>query len=86
MTKVGWILSGSKNIAGARIQGWNMHEEFLKRGISSEVISFKHFNYDLKFSKKEIDEILKKDYDLIVIQKIQTGDNFEYLVKVVLVV
>lgn len=81
MTKIGWILSGSKNVAGARIQGWNMHKEFLKRGISSEIISFKHFNYDLKFSKREVDEILKKDYDLIVLQKIQTGDKFGYLVE-----
>ena len=79
--KIGWILSGSKNIAGARIQGWNMHEEFLKRGISSEIISFRHFNYDLKFSKKEIDEILEKDYNLIIFQKIQTGEHFDYFVR-----
>ena len=81
MTKIGWILSGSKNVAGARIQGWNMHEEFLKRGISSEIISFNHYNYDLKFSREEIDKILEKKYNLVVLQKIQTGENFNYLIE-----
>ena len=79
--KIGWILSGSKNIAGARIQGWNMHEEFLKKDIPSEIISYNHYNYDLKFTKKEINEILKRNYDLIVLQKIQTGKNFDYFVQ-----
>ena len=50
--RIGWILSGNKNVAGARIQGWNMHEEFLKRKISSKIISFDHYNYDLRFTKK----------------------------------
>ncbi len=79
--KIGWILSGSKNIAGARIQGWNMHEEFLKRGINSEIISSKNYNYDLNLTKKEIDYLLKRNYDLIVLQKIQTGKNFDYFVQ-----
>lgn len=78
--KVGWILSGNKKVAGARIQGWNMHEEFIKKGINSEIISFDHYNYDLRFSKKEIVQILKKDYDVIILQKIQAGNNFDYLV------
>lgn len=78
--KIGWILSGSKNVAGARIQGWNMHEEFLKKRINSEVISFKHYNYDLKFTKGEINNIIKRNYDAIVLQKIQTGKNFDYLI------
>ena len=79
--KIGWILSGSKNVAGARIQGWNMHEQCLRKGIDSEIISFKHYDYDLKFTKKEIKSILKRNYNLIVLQKIQTGKNFDYLVQ-----
>jgi len=80
-TKIGWILSGDENVAGARIQGWNMHKEFLKRNIYSEIISFNHYDYNLRYSKKEIDEILEKNYNIIVLQKIQTGDNFNYFVQ-----
>lgn len=79
--KIGWILSGNKNVAGARIQGWNMHEEMLKMKIKSEIISSDHYNYNLNFSKMEIDKIIKKGYDLIVLQKIQSGENFDYFVK-----
>ena len=79
--KIGWILSGNKNIAGARIQGWNMHEYLLQKGIQSEIISFNHYNYDLKFTKKEINEILIRNFDVILLQKIQTGDNFNYLIE-----
>ncbi len=79
--KIGWILSGNKNIAGARIQGWNMHEYLLQKGIQSEIISFNHYNYDLKFTKNEINEILERNFDVILLQKIQTGENFNYLIK-----
>lgn len=80
--KIGWILSGNKGVAGARIQGWNMHKEFLKRKINSEIIfAPKGFQTELKLSKEEIDNIIKKDYNIIVLQKIQSGKNFNYLVE-----
>ena len=79
--KVGWILSGSRNTAGARIQGWNVHDEFIKNGINSEIISSKHFNYDLQFTKEEINNILNRRYDIIIFQKIQTGENFFYFIQ-----
>jgi len=78
--KIGWILSGSRNTAGARIQGWNMHDYFISQGIHSEIISHNFFNYELNLSKEEIKQIINKGFDLIILQKIASGKNFDYFV------
>lgn len=36
---VGWLLVGDERVASARIHGWNMHHELLRRGLRSEVIN-----------------------------------------------
>ena len=80
--KIGWILWGDKTVASARIQGWNVHDLFVNKGINSKIIfAPKGFQTELKLSKKEIDNILNKNYECIVLQKIQKGKNFFYLVK-----
>ena len=77
--KIGWILSGNKDVAGARIQGWNMHKYFINQDIYSEVLSDpSEMNTDFHFSKKEIKEFITRQYDVILVQKIQSGKNFEF--------
>ena len=79
--KIGWILSGGKGVAGARIQGWNMHEYFISKEIDSEVlIGPAEMNTDFYLTKKEIKEIIKQKFDVILVQKIQTGKNFLYFI------
>ena len=79
--KIGWLLSGSRNTAGARIQGWNMHDYFLGKGINSEIIRSNFHNYKLNLTKEEIRQIISNSFDLIVLQKIASGKNFNYLVE-----
>lgn len=78
--KIGWILSGSRNVAGARIQGWNMHDYFIKKGINSEIIRSDFFNYELNLTKEEVKQIMSKGFDLIILQKIASGEIFDYFV------
>ena len=81
--KIGWILSGGKDVAGARIQGWNMHEYLLKSGIDSEIISGPEtMNTDFHFSKREIEEFTNKEFDVILVQKIQSGRNFQFFLDI----
>ena len=79
--KIGWLLSGSRNTAGARIQGWNMHDCFVRKGINSEIIRSDFHNYELNLTKEEINEMVNKSFDLIVLQKISSGENFDYFVE-----
>ena len=80
--RIGWILSGGKDVAGARIQGWNMHKYFINQDIYSEVLSDpSEMNTDFHFSKKEINEFISKKFDVILVQKIQSGKNFQYFLE-----
>jgi glycosyltransferase involved in cell wall biosynthesis len=80
--KIGWILSGDMGVASARIQGWNMHKLFLKRGINSKIIySPNGFQTKLNLSKRKINEILIEGYDCIILQKIQKWENFSYFIR-----
>lgn len=75
--KIGWILSGGKGVAGARIQGWNMHTYFSEKGIETEILHApKEMNTAFDFSTQEINEIVKKEFDVILIQKMQTGKSY----------
>jgi hypothetical protein len=36
---IGWILVGDQRVASARLQGWVIHRELLRRGVASEVLN-----------------------------------------------
>lgn len=79
--KIGWILSGNRHIAGARLQGFLMHEEFLRRGISSEIIYYpEHHDVDVPLDVAHADEWIRQGFSCIVFQKV-CGENAERLAR-----
>jgi glycosyltransferase involved in cell wall biosynthesis len=91
--KIGWIISGTKKIPSARLHGWNLHDHFLKKGIESEVIfspipEFNKYNREKKeilreliLSKADIDLLAGEKFDYLILQKINEGDNIDYLLQ-----
>lgn len=66
--KIGWILSSSKNNAGSRIHGWNIHEYFLKNNLDSNIIySSSKYGSGLEFSKEELQKIIDEKYNVILL-------------------
>ncbi|PIN80515.1 hypothetical protein COV11_03850 [Candidatus Woesearchaeota archaeon CG10_big_fil_rev_8_21_14_0_10_30_7] len=79
--KIGWFMYGPKRVPGSRIQGWNMHDYLLSKGIDSNIIFAQEgYNTNFNFSKKQINNFLKKFYDMIIVHKIETGKNFYYFI------
>jgi len=82
--KLGWILSGNKDVAGARIHGWNIHNSlesatFKYKNLQSNILyAPKGFEKDLKISKDEIDKIIALKYDILIFQKIYSGEHLKY--------
>ncbi len=80
--KVGWITYGNRNVGGARIQCYNMHNFLLEKGVDSEILyAEKWYSNEFHFTKEQIDNFLKKNCDIIVVHKFNSGDSFWYLVE-----
>lgn len=79
--KIGWILSGNRDVAGARIQGWNIHERLKNKGYDSEILYFpKGFNKYLELTHSEIDQLISSGCEVLFIQKLYDNDNLRYLI------
>ena len=75
--RLGWILNGNREVAGARIHGWNMHEILKERGYESEIIHApRGFSTHFPLTKDEIDSL--PAYDAILITRFKTGENLAY--------
>ncbi|MBW2983263.1 glycosyltransferase family 4 protein [Candidatus Woesearchaeota archaeon] len=74
--RIGWILNGNRQVAGARIHGWNMHETLKKRGYDSDIIHAEGFSTRFQLTKSEIDSL--DGYDAIFINRFKTGENLPY--------
>lgn len=73
--KIGWILSGNRYIAGARLQGFLMHEEFVRRGIDSAILHFpEHYDTSVSFTEKDADSWVAKGFTCIIFQKVCSGE------------
>lgn len=69
--KIGWVLSGNRHIAGARLQGFLMHEEFLRRGIDSSILHYpEHYDTDVPFEVEEADRWIGEGFTCIIFQKV----------------
>lgn len=80
--KIGWILSGNKDVAGARIQGWNIHKKLRKRGYSSEILyAPKGFAKFLELTPDERKKIIDSSCDVVFIQKIYDNGVLRDIVK-----
>jgi len=80
--KIGWILSSSRNAAGSRIHGWNMHDCFLKKGIDSNIVySSLKYGSGLDLSEKEIQKITDKNYDVLVLVGFKNKGSILKLIK-----
>ena len=80
--KIGWMLTSSRNNAGSRMHGWNIHDYFLAKGIDSEIIYFSpKYDTKLEFSKKEIDKIILEKYDILVLVGFKSDETIIRLVK-----
>lgn len=75
-TKIGWVLSGSEVVPGARIQGFNIHGELCEQGIDSNILVAPD-NYSLSLSRDDVDwqRWIQEGYSTIVFQKVFEGDT-----------
>ncbi|MBN2302112.1 MAG: glycosyltransferase [Lentisphaerae bacterium] len=74
-TKIGWVLSGSDVVPGARIQGFNAQVELHSMGVESEILIAPR-KYSLSVSESETDwkSWIKRGFTTIVFQKVFAGD------------
>lgn len=80
---IGWLLNGTQQTASSRIMGYNVHEYLLSQKIYSKIfyIPQSRLTSRLDLSLKDIDEILNFNINMLVIVKINAGENLDYLIQ-----
>jgi glycosyltransferase involved in cell wall biosynthesis len=79
--KIGWILSGNENVAGARIQGWNVHRILKQKGYVSEILyAPSGFKKEIELNYDEKEKILKAGCDVVCIQKFYDNEQLRDLI------
>lgn len=81
MNKIGWFLIGDQEVGSSRIGGLNIHAQFLREQIKSEIIeSHPNFHADILLTPMEQEKILNKGYTTFIFQKIH-GDRVKAFVE-----
>lgn len=77
--KLGWLIIGNLDVAGSRLHGWAMHNYFSQNGFTSYVNwASSGYKPNLKFTKKEIDEIFEVDINVIMLQGVKSISLEDY--------
>lgn len=77
--KLGWIITGTIDVAGARLHGWTMHNYFLQNKLLSHLcFASKGYQNHLKFTKEEIDEIFEVDINVLMLQGVKSISLEDY--------
>lgn len=50
LLRIGWILAGDYSLASSRLQGYRIHEYFVKSGIDSRIMATNFMHYDTRYS------------------------------------
>lgn len=50
LPRIGWILAGDYSLASSRLQGYRIHEYFVKSGIDSRIIATGFMHHDTRYS------------------------------------
>ena len=80
---VGWVLNGTPETASSRIMGYNVHEYLVSKGIYSKILYVPQarITSGVDLSLKEVGDILNFNINMLVIVKINTGLNLDYLIR-----
>lgn len=71
LRKVGWVLSGSRQTAGARLQGYLMHETMLKMGVVSRLLFAPEvYTEELNSDQRQGIESCLEGLEVLVFQKV----------------
>ena len=92
--KLGWLITGNPDVAGARLHGWAMHTYFTVNGLTSRVAwASTGYQNHLKLTMEELQKVYEFDVNVLVLQGVKSmslEDEFfkqcsHYKIKTVLI-
>ncbi|MGA2775011.1 MAG: glycosyltransferase domain-containing protein [Candidatus Omnitrophota bacterium] len=80
---IGWILNGTIETASSRIMGYNIHEYLVAKNISSRILYRPESRIisNLNLPKEQIDDILNTNINILILVKIDSGENLDYIIR-----